>query len=137
MGAPLQILFHQFADQCGKLCRVLHRQVGQQQGLTVEELCVLVRKLLVAAFGCAEEADRFGRVRDIFECVFAVPTKGDIDDNGAVDASDARVLLRAAVGLEEITPTLEFRGDVDKDGSLTSFDARTVLRAAVGLEKLK
>ena len=95
------------------------------------------RKLLVAAFGCAEESDRFGRVRDIFECVFAVPTKGDIDDNGTVDASDARVLLRAAVGLEEITPMLEFRGDVDKDGSLTSFDARTVLRAAVGLEKLK
>lgn len=94
------------------------------------------REILIAAYGCAEEADRFGRVRDIFECVFSLPSTGDIDENGKIDASDARTLLRAAVGLEKITSTLKTRGDVDKDGELTSFDARTVLRVAVGLEKM-
>ncbi len=93
-------------------------------------------EILIAAFGCAEEADRFGRIRDIFECVFALPSLGDIDENGVIDASDARVLLRAAVGLEKITPVLKARGDIDNDGALTSFDARTVLRAAVGIESI-
>ena len=61
---------------------------------------------------------------------------GDIDENGAIDAADARIILRASVGLEEITVSLVSRGDIDKDNELTSSDARTILRVAVGLEKL-
>lgn len=95
------------------------------------------RKLLICAYGCKEEDDRFGRVRDIFEYVYSVPVLGDADESGTIDASDARIVLRASVGLEEITASLKIRGDVDKDGELTSSDARTILRVAVGLEELK
>ncbi len=116
---------------------------GMKTGTTAEAgKCLIAyaekdgRKLLIAAYGCAEEADRFGKVRDIFEYAFSLPTTGDIDGNGTIDASDARILLRAAVGLEKTTSVLKMRGDIDKDGELTSFDARTVLRAAVGLEKM-
>lgn len=94
------------------------------------------RQLLICAYGCKEEDDRFGRVRDIFEYVYSTPVLGDVDENGAIDAADARIILRASVGLEEITVSLVSRGDIDKDNELTSSDARTILRVAVGLEKL-
>lgn len=54
--------------------------------------------------------------------------KGDVDGDGKVTASDARLILRAAVGLE--TLDLE-RADVDGDGKITSADAREALRTAV------
>lgn len=111
------------------------------------------RKILICAYGCSTDDDRFGRVRDIFEYAFSVPaatqkpdnegsttlpvpTKGDADNSGDITASDARLVLRAAVGLEEKTPELITFGDVDDDQSLTASDARLILRAAVGLEKL-
>ena len=94
------------------------------------------RKLLICAYGCKEEDDRFGKVRDIFEYVYSAPVLGDADESGVIDASDARMVLRAAVALEEITISLLTRGDIDKDGELTSADARTILRVAVGLEEL-
>ena len=64
---------------------------------------------------------------------------GDVDGNGNVTAADARLALRAAVGLEpEITPDTEafLAADTDFNGALTSEDARSILRAAVGLEDL-
>ncbi len=100
------------------------------------------RQLLILVYGAKTEDDRFGKVRDIFEFVFANPAVndepllGDVDDNGSVSSDDARTVLRAAVGLEEVTPLLLERGDIDGNGILSSDDARSVLRAAVGLEQL-
>lgn len=54
--------------------------------------------------------------------------KGDVDGDGKVTASDARLILRASVGLENLD--LE-RADVDGDGKITSADAREALRTAV------
>ena len=93
-------------------------------------------KILIAAYGCRTDADRFARVRDIFEYVYSLPSLGDVDESGVIDAADARLVLRAAVSLEEITHVLRVRGDIDKDGELSSSDARLVLRAAVGLDTL-
>ena len=54
---------------------------------------------------------------------------GDADGDGKVTAADARAVLRAAVGLEEIP--LE-RADADGDGKITAADARAILRKSVG-----
>lgn len=54
--------------------------------------------------------------------------KGDVDGDGKVTASDARLILRDSVGLENLD--LE-RADVDGDGKITSTDAREALRTAV------
>ena len=64
---------------------------------------------------------------------------GDVDDDGKVTAADARLALRAAVGLEAYAPGSRafLAADVDFDGLLTAGDARAILRAAVGLETLK
>lgn len=63
---------------------------------------------------------------------------GDIDEDGKVTSADARLALRAAVGLEDISSGSGAftAADADKDGKITSADARLILRAAVGLEQL-
>lgn len=94
------------------------------------------RTVLILAYGCKTEEDRFGRVRDIFELVYSLPTLGDVDQDGKISAADARIVLRASVGLESITAIMKKRGDIDKDSMLSASDARHVLRTAVGLEKL-
>ena len=63
---------------------------------------------------------------------------GDVDDDGEVTAADARLALRACVGLENYAPdSLPFaRADYDTDGESTASDARMILRTAVALEPL-
>ena len=65
-------------------------------------------------------------------------TCGDVDGNGKIEAADARLALRQAVGLETYAPgSREFLAcDADGDGSVKAADARLILRAAVGLESL-
>lgn len=64
--------------------------------------------------------------------------QGDVDDDGEVTAADARLALRAAVGLEDYAPqSFPFaRADYDRDGEITASDARMILRTAVALEPL-
>lgn len=61
---------------------------------------------------------------------------GDLDGDSDISAADARLTLRAAVGLDKLTDALVKAADVDSDGMVTSADARLILRAAIGLEKL-
>ncbi len=61
---------------------------------------------------------------------------GDVDNDGALTSSDARLALRAAVKLETLTDEQLKAADADKDSEITSSDARLILRAAVGLETL-
>ena len=78
--------------------------------------------------------------------VFSVPpidgkpagVPGDVSGDGLVTAEDARLTLRAAVGLETYEKgSVEFlAADVDKSGVIEASDARSILRAAVGLETL-
>lgn len=59
---------------------------------------------------------------------------GDLDGDGKVTAADARLALRAAVGLEILTDEQKKAADINKDGKITAADARLVLRKAVGLD---
>ncbi len=63
-------------------------------------------------------------------------TKGDIDCDGRITAADARLALRASVGLEKFSEAQTLAADVDNNKSVTAADARTILRVSVGLEKL-
>ena len=64
---------------------------------------------------------------------------GDVSGDGEVTAEDARLALRAAVGLEDFAAgSAEFlAADASRDGEITAEDARLILRAAVGLETLE
>ena len=62
---------------------------------------------------------------------------GDVDFDGDVSAADARLVLRAAVELEELPADALAWGDVDAHSAkhdITAADARLALRIAVGLD---
>ena len=59
---------------------------------------------------------------------------GDIDNDGKVTAADARLAMRAAVKLENLTAAQIAAGDIDQDGKITAADAREIMRKAVGLK---
>ncbi len=61
---------------------------------------------------------------------------GDIDDDGKITASDARLVLRASVGLERFSPDVLRRADYDNSGRISALNARTTLRISVGLDSL-
>ena len=61
---------------------------------------------------------------------------GDADRDGVVSAADARIVLRASVGLFMPDEEQMKRADLNADGSCTADEARLILRAAVGLEEL-
>lgn len=62
---------------------------------------------------------------------------GDLDDDGSITASDARLTLRLAVGLESGLPVeRQQRADIFDTGIVTSANARTILRISVGLDSL-
>ena len=63
-------------------------------------------------------------------------SRGDIDCDSKITAADARLALRASVGLEKFSETQTLAADVDNNKSVTAADARTILRVSVGLEKL-
>ena len=64
---------------------------------------------------------------------------GDVDGNGRIEASDARLALRAAVLLEryEAGSAQFIAADVDKNGKLQASDARMILRVSVKLETFR
>ena len=57
---------------------------------------------------------------------------GDIDGSGSLTATDARRVLREAVGLGEDCTLV--RCDVNTTGTVTATDARMVLNASIGLD---
>ena len=59
---------------------------------------------------------------------------GDVDGNGRITASDARLALRASVNLEKLYVKAIKAADVNGDDDVTAADARTILRVSVGLE---
>ncbi len=59
---------------------------------------------------------------------------GDIDGNGSIQASDARLVLRQAVGLANLQDGALLAADADADGKILAADARLILRVSVGLD---
>ena len=62
---------------------------------------------------------------------------GDIDGDKKITAADARLALRASVGLEVFTAEQTKNADVDGTSGISAADARLILRASVGLEDPK
>lgn len=58
----------------------------------------------------------------------------DTDGNGVIQAGDARLTLRASVGLEDIKNEYLTASDINKTGKLEAADARSILRKSVGLD---
>lgn len=64
-------------------------------------------------------------------------TLGDPDNDGKITAGDARLALRASVGLEYLSSYEKGASDIDADGTITAGDARKILRTSVNLETIE
>ena len=99
-----------------------------------EDASLFAKKINVAVIDLVDDL-----LTGLFEEGYQLPVAampGDVDGSSKVDATDARITLRAAVGLEKLDATQTKSADVDKSGKVDATDARLILRAAVGLEKL-
>lgn len=61
---------------------------------------------------------------------------GDVDSNGKITASDARVILRAAAKIQSLDVSQTLIADINGDNKITASDARKVLRMSAKLEDL-
>lgn len=70
---------------------------------------------------------------------YTIVVLGDVDGDGAVSAADARLALRASVGLEDYAEdSVQYKAaNVSSGDALSAADARLILRASVGLDDPK
>ena len=61
-----------------------------------------------------------------------VPSAGDIDGDTVINAKDALVALKVAVGKAKLTEAQKAVADVNKDGQINAKDALEILKYAVG-----
>jgi len=61
---------------------------------------------------------------------------GDVNGDGKITPADSTVLLRAYVGLTNMTDAEKLAGDVNGDGKITPADSTVLLRAYVGLTNI-
>ena len=67
-------------------------------------------------------------------------TLGDVNFDGKVNATDARIALRISAKLESVEKykTGAFNAaDIDKNGKISALDARKILRVAAKLDKFE
>ena len=60
--------------------------------------------------------------------------KGDLNKDGKVSASDARMALRISAQLDPCDDEIIKIADMNEDGNITSSDARKILRISAMLE---
>ena len=61
---------------------------------------------------------------------------GDVDFDGKVKASDARLVLRIAAKIDQFTALQLLIADANGDGKVKAGDARKILRATAKIEAL-
>ena len=65
--------------------------------------------------------------------MYTFDTPGDLNGDGSVNASDAILIMRYALGLIELTPEQILAGDMNGDGVVNASDAIIVMRKALGI----
>ena len=99
-----------------------------------EDASLFGKKINVAVIDLVDDL-----LTGLFEEGYQLPAAyklGDVDSSDKVDATDARLALRAAVGLDKLDDAQTKAADVDKSGVVDATDARIILRVAVGLDTL-
>lgn len=57
----------------------------------------------------------------------------DLNSDGKISSSDARIALRASLRLQQLSETVKTAADADNNGRITSADARKILRRSLHL----
>lgn len=86
-----------------------------------------------ASYGSIEP----GSSRELIYCIKypgRVCKTGDVNDDGKVSATDARLALRASAGLDKLTDEQLISADANGDGKIMATDARTILRVCARID---
>lgn len=108
-------------------------QIGEMMMKSKRMICICLSMVLLTVccmpFGAAaEETTEPNKVISY--------RPGDLNNDRSVRTDDARLCLRAAVGLETLTPAQTVTAQVAGESGVTSAAARQILRAAIGLEEI-
>ncbi|MBO4384866.1 MAG: hypothetical protein J5854_05555 [Clostridia bacterium] len=77
-------------------------------------------------------ADKIVERLDLYAADVQAPD-GDVNADGSVDATDALIVLRMAMGIIPVTQDALRHGDMDGSGTLEAADALIILRMAMGI----
>lgn len=86
-----------------------------------------------ASYGSIEP----GSSRELIYCIKypgRVCKTGDVNDDGKVSATDARLALRASAGLDKLTDEQLISADANGDGKIMATDARAILRVSARID---
>ena len=92
-------------------------------------LCVVLLLSLFSIIAFAEEGETEGTEEPAI-------ILGDVNLNGKVETTDARLILRLASGLAEITEDFLVYGDMNADGVISVEDAVLALQKAIEIENI-
>ena len=71
------------------------------------------------------------------DTTYTIVKLGDVNGDGKMTPADSTVILRAYVGLDEVTSAEKTSADTNGDGKLTPADSTLILRAYVGLDNIE
>ncbi len=137
-NCPLYILPH-WQTFVGKVSAYLS-QIGAPKK-TIDQIA---REVIAGAWGVWPEREKRltaagydykkvqARVDELMAAINVL--LGDADGNGKIEPADARLALRAALGLQTLTEAQKKAADADGNGKIEPADARLILRKALGLE---
>lgn len=74
-----------------------------------------------------DKLGKFAVVQDV------IPSLGDVNADGAINSTDALLVLQHSVNLIQLQGEEAKRADVNKDKMINSNDALSILRYSVGL----
>lgn len=146
----VEITHYPLIPVSGTLVKVDYKKLivsNVRTGLTVEELMKnFTNSAMFAIYGAdgsyITEADavttgvRFNyKISDSYSTDYVISVTGDIDGDGKISAADARLIIRAAAQLDELSGAYAVAADVNGDGKILASDARKTLRVAAGIER--
>ena len=57
-----------------------------------------------------------------------------VDYSGKIDNTDANIVLRASLGIQQLSNAQQFLADYNRDGVVNNLDAKAVLNASLGIK---
>ncbi|MBR2413916.1 MAG: hypothetical protein IKB13_05400 [Clostridia bacterium] len=121
------------ADHENRICTILAEQSKAAVSANIENEFYAIADANKAYVGTGSSVQVLSGNQDLLS-EYTVLVRYDADGDGKISAADARLALRASVGLETLNGIFFKAADADGDGALKAGDARTILRKSVGLD---
>ncbi len=121
------------ADHENRICTILAEQSKAAVSANIENEFYAIADANKEYVGTGSSVQVLSGAQDLLS-EYTVLVRYDVDGDGKITSGDARLALRASVGLETLNGIFAQAADASGDGELQSGDARLILRKSVGLD---